>query len=161
MQSDRKCGPTFLPGLDWMLATQWVRSTLGSDGQVLKSVLCCEDKEQRLKKQLIEGGKETKAGWNTEKQGHTKIMRHKTIQKNKSNHRMFNEMQKKKPQKCETPQAPLGRIIAQILQRLVDQSNSSRHFSSEYGKSWKDTVQLLSQRWERKHTWMLTENGCT
>lgn len=40
-------------------------------------------------------------------------MEYKTIWKNKSNHRMFNEMQKN--QKCESQKALVGRRIAQKL----------------------------------------------
>lgn len=65
---------------------------------MLKSAFCCKGKEQQLKKQLkLEEIKRQKQNEIQRNKDILKRMRYKTIWKNKSNHRMFNDMQIKTP----------------------------------------------------------------
>lgn len=64
----------------------------------MKPVFCCKGKEQRLKKQLkLEEIKRQKQNEIQRNKDILKRMKYKTIWKNKSNHRMFNDTQIKTP----------------------------------------------------------------
>lgn len=125
------------------------------------SIFCCKGKEQRLKKQLkLEEIKRQKPNEIQRNKDILKRMRYKTIWKNKSNHRMFNDTQIKLPKKWNSKSFNRKNNSAKTKEACWP-VNDSRHSSSEDGKSWRDTVQPFSQRSQSKHKWMLTKNSCT
>lgn len=84
--------------------------------------------------------KRQKASWFTEKWGHIEAMEYKTIQKSKSNHRIFNETQKN--QEHESQKAPLRRSKAQ---KLKNQSTTRDIHPQRMGGA-KDTPYNCSAR---------------